>query len=234
MRAAAAPPVTAADLELTHPADIAALLQELVNSPSALHLSPPGGGELQLQPLRLDGDALLLRLPLLQAPPAWLLAGPVQAHALLARVRIDFSLGERQLEQQDGRPVLRLRLPARLQRHQRRQSFRVMPLSAHHPRLLLPWEGQALRLSARDVSVGGMALRWPLELDAPAPGAEMDGVLEMSRELRIPVRLRVEHVQSGFDESIVGGAFVGLSPLGERQLLQHLQLMQRRQRALGS
>lgn len=226
--------MTAADLELRHPADIAALLQELVSSQSALHLSPPGGGELSLQPLRLDGDALLLRLPLLQAPPAWLLAGPVQAHALLARVRIDFSLSERQLEQHEGRPLLRLRVPERLQRHQRRQSFRVMPLSAHHPRLLLPWEGHAHRLSLRDVSVGGTALRWPLELEAPPPGLETDGVLEMSRELRIPVHLRIEHVQTGFDESIVGCAFVNLSPLGERQLLQHLQLMQRRQRSLGS
>lgn len=227
--------MTDTDLELSHPADISALLDELVASQASVLLSPPGGGELSLQALRLDGDSLLLRLPLLQTPPAWLLGGPVIAQALLARVRIEFALGERRLDQDEGRPVLRLRLPARIRRHQRRQTFRVSPLSSHHPRLLLPWQGQALRLSARDLSAGGIALRWPAQAPAPTPGSEFaDAVLEVSRELRLPLRLRVEHVQTGFDEAIIGCAFIGLAPQGERQLLQQLQLMQRRQRKLGS
>lgn len=228
--------MTANDLELTHPADIASLLQELVASQAVVHISPPGGGTLSLPAQQLRDGELWLRLPLLQTPPTWLLQGPLHAHALLARVRIDFELGRRRMELVDGRPTLRVAQPSRLQRHQRRQSFRVSPVSALHPRLMLPQPDEApLRLAVRDISGGGMALRWPADRTLPPPTTVWhDAVLELSRDLRLPIALRVEHVQDGFEEAVIGCAFVNLNPQAERQLLQHLQLLQRRQRRVGA
>jgi c-di-GMP-binding flagellar brake protein YcgR len=90
-------------------------------------------------------NALELRLPgLVAQAPSWLLSGPVHAFAVLDKVRIDFDLpsGERETHDRGGPPVLRIALPARLRRHQRRQAFRVSPVSQHHPRALVPVAGQ--------------------------------------------------------------------------------------------
>lgn len=230
------------DLELDHPTGIASLLSEAVQSQQRLTLSSPGGEALALLPSRLDSASggLLLRLPGLQVEaPDWLMKGPVHAQVLLDKVRIDFELDEaRQLLLDDGLPALRIGLPARIRRHQRRQAFRVAPLSQHHPRAVLPVAGEArpLRLVTQDLSAGGVALRWPTSRALPSLEARLDGVeLELERELRIGVNLIVEHVrQDARGDWVVGCAFRDLAPQAERQLLLHLNQMQRRHRVVAS
>ena len=229
------------DLEIDHPSDIAALLDEAVQCAALLHLSSPDHDELALPFLRWrDGPGIVLRLQGLQAEaPPWLLQGPVHAHAVLDRVRIDFELGsQRQLSADDGLPVLKLVVPARLRRHQRRQAFRVAPLSKHHPRALLSLAGQSrpMRLATQDLSAGGLALIWPASVQGqPVLGQRLDAVeLELERELRLALRLQVEHVhRNAQGDWILGCAFVALNAQAERLLLLHLNQMQRRQRLLA-
>jgi c-di-GMP-binding flagellar brake protein YcgR len=231
------------DLELDHPSEIAALIEEAVHSQVRLHMEAPGGELLELLPLSVDRarGLLQLRLPGLQASaPAWLLNGPVHAHAMLDKVRIDFDLAEggRQLLSESGLPLLQLPLPMRLRRHQRRQAFRVAPVSQHHPRALVPVAGQTrpLRLTTQDLSAGGVALIWPGPDTLPVPGQRLDGVeLEMERELRVSLGLNVEHVRrNARGDWVVGCAFVNLAPQAERQLLLHLNQLQRRHRVISA
>lgn len=234
--------MSAEDLELDHPSEIAALLEEAIQSQLKLHLQSNSGEAVELLPLRLDRSraVLLLRLPGLQeSAPAWLLNGAVHAHALLDKVRIDFDLdAPRHLLSEGGLPLLQLTLPARMRRHQRRQAFRVAPVSQHHPRATVPMAGQSrpLRLTTQDLSAGGVALIWPNPDTLPALDQRIDGVeIELERELRISVSLSVEHVRkSARGEWVVGCAFVNLAPQAERQLLLHLNQLQRRHRVIGA
>ncbi len=230
------------DLELDHPSEIAALIEEAVQEQVRLHLESPNSETLELLLLRVDRAqaSLQLRLPgLLAQAPEWLLQGPVHAHAVLDKVRIDFDLGdERQLSSEEGLPVLHLALPARMRRHQRRQAFRVAPVSQHHPRAVVPIAGQTrpLRLATQDLSAGGVALLWPESVELPTLDQRLEGVeVELERELRVSVSLSVEHVRRNpRGEWVVGCAFVNLATQAERLLLLHLNQLQRRHRVIGA
>lgn len=229
------------ELEIDHPGEIAAWLEEMVDDQVKLELEGPGGETLALQPLRIQRGrgCLDLRLPGLQAElPEWVLRAPVRAHALLDRIQLDFDLGpQRVLLDEQGLPLLRVELPRRLRRHQRRQAFRVQPLSLHHPRALLPREAELpLRLRTVDLSAGGVALLWSAALQVPAIGAQIGPLeLELEREARVRVKLRVQHVEPTENSEIhrIGCAFVDLSPAAERQLSLYLNQAQRRQRSIG-
>lgn len=221
---------------LDHPANVADVLDELTAEQGRVQLEGPNGENLVLSALRHEAQAghLLLRLPGLQANlPAWLLRSPVQASLWLGRVRIDFAVEQAAAALVDGLPALRIAVPQRLHRHQRRESFRVAPLSAHYPRAQLVLGGRLLRLATQDLSAGGVALRWA-EGEPPAAGDRLNEVLlELSREQRMSVNLRVEHVQDLDGEAIVGCAFQSLSGQAERTLELHLHNLQRKQRTLG-
>ena len=133
--------------------------------------------------------------------------------------------------------MLRIALPARLRRHQRRQAFRVSPVSQHHPRALVPVAGQPrpLRLNTQDLSAGGVALIWSSKDGPPSVDQRLDGVeLELERDLRLSVNLRVEHLRhNARGEWVLGCAFVNLPAQTERQLLLHLNQLQRRHRVIS-
>lgn len=231
------------DLELDHATDIAALLNEVAKAKALVHLQGAAGDELTLQALAFEATdgRLHLRLPGLQAQaPDWTLHAPLHAHTMLGKVRIDFDLDldtPRQVVEQSGLPVLALGAPSRVRRHQRRHAYRVTPLSKQYPRASLSRPGQTrpLRMGTQDLSASGVALVWPQAIAAPAPGQRLDGVeLELERGQRIAVNLQVEHVRPGFTgEWVVGCAYVQLPAQSERQLLLHLNQLQRMHRMLG-
>lgn len=230
------------ELNIEHPGEIAAWLEEMVGDQVPLHLDDALGQQSwTLQPLRVSRTPghLDLRLPGLGLEaPAWVLKGPVQAHAALDRIRLDFELPtQRQLVDEQGLPLLRVALPERLRRHQRRQAYRVQPASAHHPRVLLPRSADLpLRLRTADLSAGGVALAWSASLPLPQAGELLPDVeLELGHELRVSVQLRVQHVRppDAGESALVGCAFVALSPQAERQLALYLNQLQRRQRGVA-
>ncbi len=234
---------TGIDTDIVHPAEIAALLGEAAAQQVRLELLGPAGEALSLAIVRVEPDRrlMVLRWPDLhaQALPAWLRPGAVQGHASLAKIRIDFTLdGLPHLHRSDDLPELHLPLPKCLRRHQRRQAFRVAPLSQTYPRVLvsLPGQPRPLRLGAADLSAGGVALQWPTELPLPKVDERFESAeLELSRDLRLPVRLQVQHVgEPQGSACTVGCGFDALPPAAERVLLLQLQQLQRRHRTLGA
>ncbi|MFO1253829.1 MAG: PilZ domain-containing protein [Inhella sp.] len=233
-------PESLADLDIANPAEIGAWFQDLVDEQASVHLEGPDGQSwtLQAQQVQPGSHALELRLPSLKPEaPAWVLKGPVQAHATLNRIRLDFELpAARELRVNGGLPLLCLPLPALLRRHQRRQAFRVQPTSLHHPRAWLPRPGALpLCLRTADLSAGGLSLLWPASQPLPRPGDLLPGVeLELGRDQRVALQLQVQHLDETRAEPDprVGCAFVGLSPQTERQLALYLNNLQRRQRGL--
>lgn len=228
-----------AELELDHPTEIAALLEELAQSHRPLHVQGASGGALSLQALLLERTAqqLWLRLPGLgPQTPAWLLDEPLRLSAVLGKVQVEFQdSGPRQVADQGGLPALALHLPTRMRRVQRRQAFRVAPVSHHPPRATLPQAGaQPMRMGTQDLSASGVALIWPRADAPPALDQRLDGVeLELERGLRISVSLRVQHTRlNDQGEWVVGCVFLPLPAPSERQLLSHLNQLQRRHRVL--
>jgi c-di-GMP-binding flagellar brake protein YcgR len=231
------------DTDIVHPAEIAALLGEAAAQQVRLELQGPAGEALSLAIVRVDAERrlLVLRWPELQATalPTWLQPGSVQAHASLAKIRIDFTLdAPLHLHRSEDLPELHLPLPQRLRRHQRRQAFRVAPLSQTYPRVLitLPGRAQPLRLATADLSAGGVALQWPPALVLPQVNDRFEQAeLELSRDLRLALRLQVQHVGPPEGSArTVGCAFDALPPQVERVLLLQLQQLQRRHRTLGA
>lgn len=233
-------PEALVDLDIENPAEIGAWFQDLADEQTPVHLAGPAGQAWTLQALRLQPitQQIDLRLPsLMPEAPEWVLRGPVQAHATLDRIRLDFELpATRVLLADGGLPLLRLPLPTRLRRHQRRQAFRVQPTSLQHPRAWLPRPGALpLCLRTADLSAGGVALLWPASHPLPQPGDLLPGVeLELGREQRLPLQLQVQHLGEAAGESStrVGCAYVQLPPQTERQLALYLNNLQRRQRGL--
>lgn len=229
------------DLELHHPSDIAALLDELVHGHAPVHAQAAAGQALSLPALNFDrtSQQLALRLPGLEAQaPLWLLEAPLQLNAVLGKVRIEFEHHQRRhVATHDGWPVLVLSAPERMRRLQRRQAFRVAPLSQHHPRAVVPMADrtQPLCMSTQDLSASGVALLWPLPDALPALHQRLDGVeLELERGLRVDVSLQVQHTRlNARGEWVIGCGFVQLPAPSERQLLLHLNQLQRRHRVLG-
>jgi c-di-GMP-binding flagellar brake protein YcgR len=228
------------ELEIAHPTEIAAWLSQAQQANAKLELQSPQGDAVTLGLLRVDRDAATadLRWPGMQATalPAWLASGPVQVQATLDKIRMDFELGARSLLAHDGPPVLRIALPAVMRRHQRRQAFRVPPANPHFPRAFwqAPQHSSPLRLALCDLSAGGLGLLWPAQIALPSTNALLEGVdIELERGQRIAVTLRVEHLRESPEGMVLGCAFVGLPPMAERNLLQHLNQAQRRRRALG-
>lgn len=227
------------DFDIEHPAEVAALLQEMLDDQVRLHLSAGAEQELALQPLRLDRHHLVLRWHAIEGGhlPAWLAQGAVHAHATLDRIRLDFELEARELRAEVVPPELWLTLPMRLRRHQRRQAFRVQPPSQHYPRAALraPGGAAALPLSLLNLSAGGLAVRWPRLWPLPEPGNEVEGLeLELARQQLLRVKVSVEHVLMQPEGPVVGLSFVALPPMAERQIQQHLNEAQRRARTLGA
>jgi c-di-GMP-binding flagellar brake protein YcgR len=231
------------DTDIFHPAEIAALLTEGAEQQVRLELHNADTGTLSLPIIGVDSERGVLRLrwPELQATalPTWLLTGQAQAHATLAKIRIDFSLvGPAALHISDDLPEVHLPLPQRLRRHQRRQAFRVAPQSQMYPRvlLLLPGQKRPLRMAAADLCAGGVALLWPAEVPLPQVGDRFDDVeLELSRDLRLPVRMDVQHLAVAADTPCrVGFGFAPLPAASERLLLTQLNQLQRRHRLLSA
>lgn len=230
------------DTDLVHPAEITALLSEAAEQQVRLELQAGDAPPLSLAIVRVDPMArsLVLRWPTLQAAtlPEWLQTGPVQAHASLSKIRIDFTLdGPPHLIQSEDLPELHLPMPQRLRRHQRREWFRVAPLGQSYPRmrLTLPELERPITLPTVDLSAGGVGLQWPDGLPLPDLHACLaPAELELSRDLRLHLRLQVQHLHvppSG--PRTVGCGFDALAPQAERVLLLQLEQLQRRHRTLG-
>lgn len=239
---------TPEDLRVTATAEIVAYLQQLQRQNAAVLLSGPPGRSLSSRVCALDGDAGVLGLEIATDPEgisqALVASGEITAVAYLGTIKLQFELDDAVLVSSEQGAVLRSRLPERLYRFQRRQSFRVQPAGSVYPRVVLPGgehPGRALRVL--DISIGGLALALPDEpasaqpLQALAVGQVATGrVLELDRLTALRVDLLPHHASDIAGDARgmrqLGCSFVDLDASASRALQIYVEQTQKRRRLL--
>lgn len=198
-------------------------------------------------------------------------SGEITGVAYLGSIRLQFELDNAVLVSGDRGTVLRSALPTRLYRFQRRQAFRVQPAGSLFPRLVLPRampdaataqrpqtpteqatdrgmdstsampDAPERTLRVLDLSVGGLALAVPVELEgwltALPLGQVIPGLtLELDRTTGLKVSLMPHHLSlvdghpGGMQQ--LGCAFVALDTAAGRSLQVYVDQTQKRRRLL--
>jgi c-di-GMP-binding flagellar brake protein YcgR len=189
------------DYRITAAAEIQLLVQRLLDERALITLSGPQGdshmtllshtdataGTLSLS--ADDGDARLDEL---------IESGELTATAYLDRIKIQFDLdGVLQVSAPRGRS-LRAQWPQVVYRFQRREAFRVLPLSSHAPTAHLQHPThpeRELSLRVLDVSLGGVALFLPDDVPMIPAGVKLPHCrLALDDMTSLDVTLVVHHV----------------------------------------
>ncbi|QPF73113.1 flagellar brake protein [Roseateles sp. DAIF2] len=227
------------DFRVETETEIESWLRQLLARQIDLQLSTPRGDTLATRLWNLDPAQQALGLEALGGPAQLqpLLDSPeVMAVAYLDQIRLEFELAPLVLVQGPTLSTLRAPWPDRLFRFQRRQAFRVQPLGALFPRVLLQhpdFPDMALQLRVLDLSVSGLAMRLPPDLPHPAPGQLLAGArIELDRDNHFQAELRLQHLSESNDGLRLGCAFSQLPHGAERALQLYIDQTQKRQRLL--
>lgn len=132
----------------------------------------------------------------------------------------------------EGRPALRMRIPAQLLRLQRRESFRVP--AAHSCEIALVLDGSPVRdVAVGNLSIGGVKLVINQPFDAKLGQVIEKCQLRLGNEGNLQATLEVRSVQAAPTRScpsrvFIGCRFVSLSTEAEMQLARFTQKLERR------
>lgn len=122
------------------------------------------------------------------------------AVAYLERVKLQFDLHELVLVRGVKVSALQCRIPGEIYRFQRRDAFRVQPMTRNAPsaRLRHPaLPDMQLHLRVVDVSLGGCALWLPTDVPPMQPGTVLSEVrVELDASTHLVVELTLRHVAS--------------------------------------
>lgn len=161
------------------------------------------------------------------------------AVAYIDRIRLQFDLSGLMLVHSAKDSVLQAEWPVSMYRFQRRNSYRVNPPDHHKPvaHLLHPAGAHhAVALRVIDLSLGGLALQLPPEVEALEPGTRLDPVeVDLDALTRLTVALRVVHVSvldGGSHGTRLGCEWLRIGTEGARVLQRYIDLTQKRQRLM--
>lgn len=227
------------DFQVTHPAEMLALLRRLVERQVLVQLSAPGGAAYTTLLWSVDGQGRRLSFDADAAHPqigALIDAGEATAVAYLDAVKLQFDLHGLMLAHGPRASALQAALPDVLYRFQRRESFRVRTRDGALAHLRHP-ASPALELTLRvlDASIGGVALALPPEVPTIAAGSRIQGVqFELDADTRFRAAIAVQHVSSGFHPLSrglrLGCCFATLDGAAQRTLQRYIDLTQRKAR----
>lgn len=186
-----------------HPREVLALLGELRDAGTPLSLSAPDGAKLGATVWTADAAQQRMAFGVEADDPqlpALVEADEVTAVAYLDAIKLQFDLQDLVLVRSGRSSALQTRLPRCIYRFQRRSSYRVRTLDRAAPsaRLRHPvLPEMALSLRILDLSVGGCALLLAADVPPLPLGVTLHGVvLELDRDTRLPVTLRLQHMSS--------------------------------------
>ena len=235
-------PAGADDFRVTAPAEVIALLKQLVDGQVRLNLNGSRGDVytttlFAIDPARgtlsFSGDAD---------------DGPLQALvesedavavAYLDSVKLQFDATGLVLVHGGRDTVVNCALPRELFRFQRRSGFRVRPLLRATPTARLRHPSlpeMSVSLRVLDISIGGCALFLPEDVPPLQPGVTINNVqLDLDMDTRILAALRLQHVTSIHPDS--RGVRLGcemVNPSGDvlRALQRYIDQTQKRQRMM--
>lgn len=224
-----------ADFRVDAPGEVLSWLRELLQTQARVQLSTPDGAAIHTVVQAIDAPHGMLTL---EAPQDASVLGPVLsspelvATAFLDRIKLQFDLSGLVVVR-GASDVLRGALPQRLYRFQRRQAYRVHAAGAAYPAFVVKGEPPS-RVRVLNVSIGGVAVLWPADLmPIPQPANELQGTVELEREIAVPAVLRVQHVTTLNDGAHqLGCAFASLGPSASRAVQIFIDQAQKRERLM--
>jgi c-di-GMP-binding flagellar brake protein YcgR len=159
----------------------------------------------------------------------------------LDNAKIQFESSGAELTAHHGRPALRIRLPRRLLRMQRRSADRLPTPLAHPPTCLLPVPGEDGRYESvrvLDLSIGGVALfAHPLGIEMRPDAVLSPCYLDLPDIGQIAVTLRVRYADRHAVDGGVwrcGCQFVDLGGPALRALQRYMNKLEAARSATGS
>lgn len=232
--------VAAEDFRVRSPAEVHALLRQFVEGDVPLALTTPDGDHYSTTLWADDPQRGVL---VFSADPGDLKvhrlieAEEVVAVGYLESVKVQFDVQGLVLVHGRDASALNAEYPCELFRFQRREAYRVRPLTHAQPtaRLTHPaLPGMVLTLRVLDISQGGAAVLLPDDVPALAQGAQLGRVrLELDAYTVLEVALKVVHVGSVNSQgrgTRLGCEMVGLSGEGARALQRYIDGTQRGRR----
>ncbi|MGA0611568.1 flagellar brake protein [Caldimonas sp. KR1-144] len=225
------------------PAEVLALLRQLADTNTLLHLSTPAGHGYMTTLWALDPARGLISLA--ADPTDARLAALVDSDEAVAvgyldSIKLQFDLQDLLLVHRGRDSALNARFPRELFRFQRRGSFRVKPLLNTRPvtRLRHPaLPEMQLELRVVDVSISGIALFVPDNVPPVPPGVMVRGVtVELDSDTRFEASLTVMHVTQmnpGAPGARLGCELASLTGDAARALQRYIDNTQKRRRLLS-
>lgn len=231
------------EFRVSAPAEVHALLKELLDGNVLVTLSTPEGLSYTTTVWSIDTARGVLSLSADAGDPRMsdlVDAEEVVAVGYLHSVKLQFDLQGLTLVHGHGASVLNTPLPRELFRFQRRSCFRVRPLGSaaasarlRHPAI----PDMQLLVRVVDVSISGVALFVPDNMPAVHPGLLLNTVqIELDADTRITVNLRVHHVSAINQQARglrLGCEMVNLRGEGTRALQRYIDGTQKRRRLLS-
>lgn len=219
---------------------IRGLMRRLIDQRSTLIAADPGRTlSVVTAPLQVDAEHLWVDVPPDEHTLQRLLACErLSFEGRLERVTLRFGCGPAVVDQESGRPALRLPLPARLLHLQRREYVRLEPLS-DHLRCQVPVRTERggtkmVPATIRDIGGGGLAVlvpdeAMPLDVGTLLPGC----VLDLPDMGTIEATLRVQHLSEplvkGRKMTRAGCEFVDLPADAQTRLFRYIMQLDRAQ-----
>ncbi|MEY4765369.1 MAG: hypothetical protein RI907_2042 [Pseudomonadota bacterium] len=230
------------DFRVTNEAEIQSLVRRLVDERCLVSLSGPHGDAFMTLVLDVDSTGRQITFSAEDGGPrldALLEHGEVSAVAYLDRIKIQFDLDGLVHIQRSQGAQLRAQVPTVVYRFQRREAFRVQPLSqqaplAHFRHPASP--GVELHLRVLDISLGGVGLLLPQNVPMIPAGVKVASCrLELDDQTDITVSMVIHHVTAIQPQS--NGVRLGCELLDverhDRALGNYINQTQKRRAALA-
>lgn len=230
------------DFRIADPMEVRDLLRRLCDEKIILHVHGPDGVTLLTtlfqvdsarQTVMLSADEGDLRVDRLIECEELVVVG------FLQQVKLQFELNGVMLVRAGRDTALRAQMPREMYRFQRRDAYRVRPLSRGTPTAYLAHPSipdMHLALRILDVSAGGCAIHMPNDVPPLALGVRINGVhVELDADTDFHASIVLHHVTSIHPDSPgtrLGCEWVGMSSDAARSLQRFIDLTQRRHRRL--
>lgn len=220
--------------------EITALLRQLVEAEAPITLSSRSGVSLVTALWTEDeagGVIVFSADPSKPEVQALLLGDEIEAVTYLDNVKLQFEVDDLVLVHGRHASAFNARYPRQIYRFQKRDSYRVQPLS--HTRPTLRWTseddpGRSVQLRVLDISHGGIAILWDAPMACPALGTVV-GPVQLSVDAGTQVRcaVKVVHVGQRSEQGVrLGCEVFDVAPEEARALQRYIDQTQRRQRML--
>lgn len=231
------------DFRIQAPSEVQALLRQLQDSNTLLHLSTPDGVTYTTTLWAADAARGVLCLSVDTNDPRierLLESDEAVAVGYVDSIKVQFDVNGLVLVHNKHSAALNAAFPREIFRFQRRTSFRVRPLNGARPVAMVPTpeaSGGKMELRVMDVSLTGVALFLPDDAPSLEPGVTLEHVsMQLDADTRFKVNLKLHHVTTLNPESKgarLGCELDGLGGESARALQRYIDQTQKRRRAMA-